>query len=456
MPATGSIPMRDRRIRFLAGRSVRAQVASLAGVLFALILVVASVALVVTLRQLRIAGIDDNLRLRADDIESLVEEREPLDDPLLAAVNDTVAQIVDADGVVVGASHASIAGDPIAPAANGERISESSTVAVDDDRFRVLSRGIDDGFVVHVAQSIDDINESQTILVATLGVVVPAVTLLLVAAVWVLVGRTLRPVEAIRGEVEAIGADRLDRRVPVPDGSDEISRLASTMNAMLERVEDAHARQREFTADASHELRTPLARMRSELEVDITHPGGADLEATHRSVLEEVDTLQRMIDDLLLLARTEQAAPDHRTVLDLDDIVLHEVRPWRDGGQQVTTRIEPVPVRGDEGNLRRAIRNLLDNAARHAASRIEVELRRDGDDALVRVIDDGPGIPAADRQRVFERFTRLDVARRSGVGSGLGLAITREIVERHGGTVRIESASGGGTVVELRLPAEVR
>ncbi|MDW3219758.1 MAG: ATP-binding protein [Acidimicrobiales bacterium] len=448
--------MSDRRIRFLAGRSVRAQVASLAGVLFALILLLASVALVVTLRQLRLAGVDDNLRLRADDIESLVEEREPLGDPLLAAVNDTVAQIVDADGVVVAASHTAITLDPIALATDGERISESSTVAVDDDRFRILSRSIDDGLVLHVAQSVDDINESQTILVATLSVVGPAVTLLLVAAVWVLVGRTLRPVEAIRGEVEAIGADRLDRRVPVPDGNDEISRLATTMNAMLARVENAHARQREFTADASHELRTPLARMRSELEVDITHPGGADLEATHRSVLEEVDTLQRMIDDLLLLARTEHVTPDRWTLLDLDDLVLHEVRPWRDDAHQITTRVEPVPVRGDEGHLRRAIRNLLDNAARHAGAAIEVELRRDGDRAVVRVSDDGPGIPVADRHRVFERFTRLDAARTAGVGSGLGLAITREIVERHGGSIRIDSGTNGGTVVEIRLPAEAR
>jgi signal transduction histidine kinase len=262
--------------------------------------------------------------------------------------------------------------------------------------------------------------------------------------VWVLVGRTLRPVERIRAEVSSIGLDELGRRVPVPAGDDEIARLAATMNEMLERLDGAHRRQQRFVADASHELRTPLTRMRTELEV----PGG-DPDALRRSVLDDVVTLQRLIDDLLVLARRDAGASTATRPVDLDEIVLEEARAA--GGVDVSA-VSAAQVRGDPAALRRVVRNLLDNARRHATARVAVAVREDGDVAVVTVDDDGPGIPPDRRAEVFRRFTRLDDARTSAGGSGLGLAIVDAVVTEHGGAVAIDDSPLGGARVEVRLP----
>ena len=433
---------------------MRARVTSLAGVLFAVVLLVASVALVVTLRQLRLAGVDDNLRIRADDVDSLLAADGALTPGSLGSVTDTVAQVVDRSGEVIAASHAAIDGAPVAPGVERETISESSDLAVDDDRFRILSRPGAGGVTIHVAQSIDDVDEAQAILVATLAVLVPAVTLVLIVGVWVLVGRTLEPVESIRAEVDSIGAGRLDRRVPVPRGSDEIARLARTMNEMLDRVQNAHDRQRQFAADASHELRGPLTRIRTELEVELAHPARTDPADVHRSVLDEVAVLQRTIDDLLLLARSEQTDRSRWRPVDLDDLVLREVEEVRAAGLTLHAGdVSAAQVIGDEFQLARVVRNLIENAVRHASSEVTISLREAGGEAVLRVADDGGGIDAADRDRIFERFTRLDPARTAGSGAGLGLAIVREIVERHRGTAHLDGSVPGGACFEIRIPA---
>jgi signal transduction histidine kinase len=283
---------------------------------------------------------------------------------------------------------------------------------------------------------------------------------LLGVVVWWLVGRTLRPVEAIRSEVAEIGATELHRRVPEPATGDEIARLATTMNAMLARLEDATRQQQRFVADASHELRSPLTRIRTEAEValagvDRAGRDGVDVEATLASVLEDTAELQHLVDDLLHLARADAgAAAVQRRPLDLDDVVMREVDRLRAGGHRIDpSAVSGAHVVGDAPLLARAVRNLLDNAVRHARQSVRVELgERDGVAVLV-VRDDGPGIPADDRERVFERFTRLDDARtRDGGGIGLGLSITREIVEAHGGTIRIADDGPGATFV-VELPA---
>ncbi len=329
----------------------------------------------------------------------------------------------------------------------------------DDERFRLLSRraGSPDGpVVVHVAGSLDDVEESVGVLRTSLWAGVPAVTALLAVVVWWLVGRTLSPVEAIRAEVAGISGSALGRRVPEPSGDDEIARLARTMNAMLERVEDAAERQRRFVADASHELRSPLTRIRSEVEVDLSHPGSADLAATHRSVLDEATALQRLVEDLLHLARSDAGAIAMRAEpVDLDEVVMDHVRRLRGSGQAVdSSGVGAAQVRGDAGQLSRAVRNLADNAARHAAGLITFSLEeRDGAAVLV-VADDGPGVPAEEQERVFERFTRLDEARGTvSGGTGLGLAIVRDIVGRHGGTVRVDAAHHPGARFVVRLPS---
>jgi signal transduction histidine kinase len=197
--------------------------------------------------------------------------------------------------------------------------------------------------------------------------------------------------------------------------------------------------------------------MRSELEVDLAHPEAADPAATQRSVLEETIGLQHLVDDLLYLARSDDGAEPRQTDrVDLDDVVLGVVQATRaatDGVVIDSGEVTGAQVAGDRAQLARAVTNLVENAARHATGRVSVALREDGDHAALIVSDDGPGIPPEDRERVFERFTRLDDARtRSGGGAGLGLAITRDIVERHGGTIALAGARGGGTAVTVTLP----
>jgi len=229
-----------------------------------------------------------------------------------------------------------------------------------------------------------------------------------------------------------------------------VGRLAETMNAMIARLESAQKVQRRFVADASHELRSPLATIGAGLELlQDSDPG------TVRTLRGETERLGRLVDDLLLLARAdERGLQPRRDEVDLDELVEAErSRPY-DDGVRTEVRTEPVRVVGDRGQLVRVLRNLVDNAHRHAGSQVVVRLGRDGDLAAIDVVDDGPGVPAADRTRIFERFVRLDDARaRADGGSGLGLAIVAEVVAAHDGRVWVEEAPGGGALFRVRLPA---
>ena len=256
--------------------------------------------------------------------------------------------------------------------------------------------------------------------------------------------------------MEAIGAEDLHRRVPEPKTADEIGGLARTMNAMLARLEDSTDRQRRFVADASHELRGPLTGIRAQLEVDLAHPERADWEATERDVLDDAIRLQRLVGDLLTLATMDASALDdsHRAPVDLDEIVLTEARRLRSRTTHHvdTPGVSGAQVEANADQLVRAVRNLLDNAARHARSTVTVTLRETESDVVMTVADDGPGIPVERREQVFERFTRLDDARtRDRGGTGLGLAITREVVTAHGGTISITNTPGACFTVVLPL-----
>ncbi|WP_150209272.1 sensor histidine kinase [Streptomyces venezuelae] len=284
---------------------------------------------------------------------------------------------------------------------------------------------------------------------------------------WWVTGQALRPVTAIRSGLAAVTASRLDRRVPDPGGADEIARLARTVNDTLDRLERSDARQRQFTADASHELRNPLAAVRSRLEVALAgapRPGDRPDRESVRAALAETDRLQRIAADLLLLARLDGGAdgaagePVDLALLAAEDAARRPVpRP-----RQVRLRVEaeaPVPATGRPARLERALANLVDNALRHARTEVVVRAYAAAPGtaaatAVLEVRDDGPGIPAADRDRVFERFVRLDEDRgRTGGGTGLGLPIAREIARAHGGEVTAGEAPGGGTRLVLRLPA---
>ncbi|WP_327185131.1 sensor histidine kinase [Streptomyces sp. NBC_01334] len=285
----------------------------------------------------------------------------------------------------------------------------------------------------------------------------PLLLAVVAGVTWLVTRRALRPVEDIRREMAAItAAADLTRRVPEPDTHDEVARLARTTNETLAALETSVERQRRFVADASHELRSPIASLRTQLEVGVAHPGLLDVPGA----VEDTVRLQRLAADLLLLARLDAGeGPVAGARVDLAALAREEAA----GRPEVTVVVEPgepapgepAPgeVAGSRGQLGRVLANLLDNAHRHARSAVTVTVRRAGGQVVVDVADDGDGVPGADRERIFERFVRLDEARgRDDGGAGLGLAIARDVAVRHGGTLTVRETPTGGALFELRLP----
>jgi signal transduction histidine kinase len=314
--------------------------------------------------------------------------------------------------------------------------------------------------VVVVAQrSLDEVNATVDNLKTILFIAVPLLVLLVGYAVWYFTGRALRPVEAIRSEAESITGTTIHRRVPEPRTDDEVGRLARTMNAMLGRLEESSQRQRQFVSDASHELRSPLTSMRANLEVALRHPERSDWPSVARRVLDEDERMEDTVSELLELARLDESANggavEQLPEVDLDELVHDEtVREHRTLIN--TVRVSGGRVHGRREQLTRVVRNLVDNADRHARTQVAVGLHEDPDARIVELVvdDDGPGIPVEDRERVFDRFTRLDDGRaRDAGGLGLGLSMVKAIVEQHGGTVAIGDAPLGGARVTVTLPA---
>lgn len=280
---------------------------------------------------------------------------------------------------------------------------------------------------------------------------VVVLTALVAAATWWLVGRRLRPVEAIRSRLEEISDADAGLGVPLPPGNDEIAHLAATTNATLERLSQAVIRQRQFASDAAHELRTPLAALRVHLEEALLFPD-ADPHAALREALAGADRLEKVLTDLLLLTKLGSGSALSIQLIDLTGLVYAQVAHC--SRVPVRTDLEPgVTVSGVCADLTRLVGNLLDNAERHANTGVEVKLRRHESQAVLTVTDDGPGIPVQDRERIFERFARLDTARSRGAGGiGLGLTIARHIATLHHGTLVIEDSPSGARFV-LRLPS---
>lgn len=444
--------------------TVRSKVTLLATVLVGVMLAASAVGLVVTQQRVLVSGIDEALVQRADNIEpDVVAGSFGARLPSEGDPEDTFLQLLAPDDTVLAASE-NAAGLPAAVPAlepgDGEGVTSVSDFPLSNGDFRVLTRPLGkDGAqgTLVVGKNLDDVNESVDILTTSLAIAIPLVTGLLAVVLWWLTGRVLRPVEAIRAEVAGISGQDLHRRVPAPESDDEIARLARTMNAMLDRVEQATDRQRRFVADASHELRSPLTRIRSNLEVASAHPDAMDADELSRGVLADIVELQKLVDDLLFLARSESGAFGVPTeTVDLDDLVLEASRRLRDRGcvRVDASRVSAARTVGDPAQLARAVDNLASNAERHAKGQVTFELREtDGRCELV-VADDGPGIPADHREVVFKRFTRLDEARsRDAGGAGLGLAIVQDIVARHAGTVEIRDAEPVGARFVVDLPA---
>jgi signal transduction histidine kinase len=288
----------------------------------------------------------------------------------------------------------------------------------------------------------------------------PSLVAMVALAAWWLAGQALRPVEAIRVEAEEIGGATMHRRVPEPGSADEIGRLARTMNAMLERLEDSARRQRQFVSDASHELRSPVAAIRTDLEVALREGDRADWPRVANDVLAEERRLEILLGDLLVLASDDEsvAVGSHSGTVDFAALATAEAGR----GRRLPVTVERPPgrdpdvyvVAGVASRLERSLTNLVDNACRHAESEVRVTLARAGRRVRVTVDDDGPGVRPADRERIFERFTRLDDSRaRDQGGAGLGLAVVRSIITRHGGQVWADDSPLGGARFTIELPA---
>jgi signal transduction histidine kinase len=450
--------------------SVRLRSALAAAAVVGIAVAVAAVIFIVTAKASLIRNLDAAAAQRSDEVVAALrgDDGSDLDDTLRPGASDrTIVQVLTAAGAVI-ASSSSIANQPpltsLRPAAGQSRRDERVLPAISAEEFRILAVGVgtpDGTRIVAVAQSLRPVAESAEVMTQTLAWGMPALVVVVGLATFIFVGRSLRPVEAIRRRVATITAQELHSRVPVPPAHDEVAALARTMNAMLDRLEAAADAQRRFVADASHELRSPLTTVQVGLDyLAATTTSGTGLRQLGR-LQAETGRLGRLVADLLLLARVDE----HGLVLrqedvDLDDLVYAERDRLqaRHPSLRVVARIDPVRVRGDAGRLERALRNLGDNAARHASERVALAAWADADGAHLAVADDGPGIGPADRQRVFERFVRLDSSRaREDGGSGLGLAISREIVVGHGGEIAVADrlprlGDERGAVLHIRLP----
>jgi signal transduction histidine kinase len=283
---------------------------------------------------------------------------------------------------------------------------------------------------------------------------VPFLLVLAGGTVWLVVGRALRPVGQIRGAVTAITLADLSQRVPESGTDDEIGRLARTMNDMLARLDDSAARQRRFVADASHELRSPLTAIRTGLEVGLSHPDRAPWPEIARRAVRQSRRLEQLIAELLVLARADAGQlAARRQPVDLAVLLAGLRAATPAPGISVDLSVPPgTATAGNPEDLSRMFRNLLDNAVRYARHRVLIAAAAGPDGIVVEIADDGPGIPAEERERVFARFVRLDASREQASGSaGLGLAIAREIAAAHGATIVLTEAPGGGTRAVVTL-----
>jgi len=437
--------------------SVRLRITLVAALLAGLAIAIAAVVLVTTLRSTLIEAADTSSRTRADELV-VTAARGLLTETIANIAEEGVAQVVTDEGVILAASE-NITGEArlsdVVPE-RGEQVKLILRNAPDEDEredYRVWAvRG--NGVTAYVGTSLEDENEVIFELTRSLVIGLPLLVALFAAGTWLMVGRTLRPVEDIRAEVASISHRRLDRRVPTPPTNDEIGRLARTMNEMLGRLEEASERQRAFVGNASHELQSPLASFRTQLEVAAAHPGGADWPSLATNLLADGNRMEGLVQDLLFLAREDAETTRSTSPVDFDDVVLEEVTRMRSTcpADVHADGVSAAPLPGHREDLARLVRNLLDNACAYASSRVDVTLQTTDGRVELTVSDDGPGVAEEDKPRIFERFYRADPVRnRHTSGTGLGLAIAAAVAEAHGGTIAVTDGDPGARFV-VSLP----
>ncbi|WP_405913408.1 HAMP domain-containing histidine kinase [Streptomyces sp. NBC_00963] len=457
--------------------SVRARAALGATVVVAVALVAAGVSLLLVLRSNLTGQTDLRAEVAAQNVASQVALDVPFHKLDLPDSDENPVQVVSEHGKLRAASDdleavtgtATAAVHPVASKADHDHDDDdpprgevshddarfsSGTATVDGDtadyRFAAVevTNGSDDTLIVYAGAPLTTEESAVSSLRGAMLVGLPALLVVVAGVTWLVTRRALRPVEGIRREMAAITASEdLARRVPEPRSHDEVARLARTTNATLTALEKSVDRQRRFVADASHELRSPIASLRTQLEVGAAHPGLLDVEGA----VADTVRLQELAADLLLLARLDAGERPGAARIDLGELVSEEVSRRQTGRVPVTVHAAGgLEVEGSRGQLARVIGNLLDNAQRHARSGVEVSVRQRNGRIVAEVADDGPGVPPGKREKIFERFVRLDDARtRDEGGAGLGLAIARDVAHRHGGTLTV----GDGAVFALDLPA---
>lgn len=461
-------PIRVERI------SLRGRLVTVAVLAVAVALLVGGVLLYVVLTTSLSRTIQADTLSSARTVAALVDAGR-LPDPVPVSASEVV-QVLDTQGRVLGGSvtadrltplvtdderRDALAGDRVVVPGHRSGLSGSLQVAA------VAAGPATAPVTVVAASPTADLEASGRTLRVLLLVLYPLLLTVLAAIAWRGVGAALRPVEALRHSAARIDETSSEtERLPVPPARDEISALAVTLNAMLDRVAGARHKQRSFVADAAHELRSPLASMQTQLEVAHRLGEGGTLPT---DLLADVHRLSSLVEDLLLLARSDDGAAAVNTAgTDLRSLLPEVV--GRYAGSRVPLLLKPVGldqplgvgeqvgvgeqlgVEGERDALTRALLNLLDNAVRHADREVTLGVHWLPGSVELSISDDGHGIPAGDRERVFDRFTRLDEARdRDSGGSGLGLPITRALLRRAGGTIRLEDADPGvRAVVTLR------
>ncbi|MGV8883543.1 MAG: sensor histidine kinase [Rhodoglobus sp.] len=429
------------------GASIRLRITAIASAVVAVVLVLGAVLFVLVMRE----ALVDGVRTAAGNDASVIAERihDSKDFSLTESELDADDQLIQLvrDGAVIAASDDA---EELGPLAEREG---SATVSVlhEDRQYVVAAEESRDDVLVVVGHDLSDVDESIAAIVPLVAVSIPVLVALLAITTWIVVGRALRPVERMRVEVDEVTANRLDRRIAGADAPDELGRLAATMNRMLDRLDDSQRTQRRFISDASHELKSPLASLKQYAEVARSYPDRMTAAELTEAIDDEGGRLERIVRGMLVLARADEGSLRKAArPVDLDDLLLQEAqRVKASTALTVDAAIEPARIEGDAELLAQVVRNLVDNAARHARSRVSLSLTSRG---VIVVDDDGPGIPQSERERIFERFVRLDDARaRDAGGSGLGLAIVREIVGAHGGTVVASESPFGGARFTVTL-----
>jgi signal transduction histidine kinase len=444
--------------------SLRARLLALGVTGVALALALGSVVLYAVLTFTVNRTVDDGAFATAKSVSAMVSEN-TVPNPLPVS-GSQVVQVVDGSGAVVSGS---VSADRLTPllrpaeltrALAGERISIPGARAGLSGTLRAIAvpAGTPSASAspsIIVAVPVNDVEQSQRVLRTTLLFAYVPLVVVMALIAWQVIGSALRPVETLRSGAARISGSDQDERLAVPETADEIRALALTLNDMLDRLAASRGRQRAFVADAAHELRSPLTNMRTQLEVAQRLGEGGELTT---DLLADVARLSTLVEDLLLLARagSDSSHPPARESVDVRALLLATAKRYPGARVPVSVADGPaVFANANSEELRRVLANLVDNAVRHAGSEVVLAVRAEGGGAVLTVVDDGPGIPDEERERVFERFARLDDARdRDAGGTGLGLAIVRELLRRSDGSISLQdNPSGPGLTAVVHLPA---